>query len=96
MLTLGPTKAMAKGKEAKRVKAKGVKIAVRVQAENPTIPTRPKGRPLVPKAKISVTARALKGLSLVVPKVVLAEPDDGPIIVNGQGKAKATEAVTRN
>ena len=103
MLIPGPIKAMAKakakakGKEAKRVKEKGVKIAVKVQAANPPIPNHPKGRQLVPKANMVVpTARALKGPSLVVPKVVLVEPGNGPIQVNGQGKAKATEAVTRN
>ena len=103
MLTPGPTKAMAKakakakGKEAKRVKEKGAKIAVKVQAANPTIPNRPKGRQLVPKENmVAPTARAPKGPSLVVPKVVLVEPGNGPTIVNGQGKAKETEAVTRN
>ena len=105
MLIPGPTKeavkakvnAKAKGKEAKRAKEKGVKIAVRVQAVNPTIPNHPKGRQLVPKVNMVVpTARAPKGPSLVVPKVVLVEPGNGPTIVNGQGKAKDKVAVTRN
>ena len=78
MLTPGPVKATVKGKEAKRVKEKGVKIAVKAQAANLANLQVPREKLLVPRGEENVLPALLQG-SQPDPRV-LANPADGPTV----------------